>query len=105
MARPDGWLGLFSTAFRQSRNAMILADESRKMVDVNGAYLKLLGVRKDAVVGRPLWTFVAGGPQATAREWADAIAVGTFTGETELLAADGGSVGVQWGASTEVITG
>ena len=39
------------------------------------------------------------------REWAERLAVGHFTGETELLCADGGSVVVQWGVDTEVVTG
>ena len=43
MARQAGWSGLFSTAFKQSRNAMVLVDERRIQIDVNGAYLKLLG--------------------------------------------------------------
>jgi len=32
----DGWPGLFESAFRQSRNAMVLLDERRRIVDVNG---------------------------------------------------------------------
>ena len=40
------------------------------------------------------------------REWTDRLAVGHFTGETQLLGADGGSVVVQWGVdNTEVVTG
>jgi hypothetical protein len=33
----DGWSGLFETAFRQSRNAMVLVDEQRRQLDANGA--------------------------------------------------------------------
>ena len=39
----NGWSGFFETAFRQSRNAMVLVDDRRIQIDVNGAYLKLLG--------------------------------------------------------------
>jgi PAS domain S-box-containing protein len=105
MELSDGWRGLFSTAFAQSRNAMVLADDARRLVDVNAACLKLLGRSRDAVVGQPLWLFVAHGPQASPREWASAVADGRFSGETELLAADGSRVAVQWGASTEIVTG
>jgi PAS domain S-box-containing protein len=101
----EGWSGLFEAAFRQSRNAMVLVDEQRRQLDANGAYLKLLGHRREAIVGRPIYEFVAGGPQASAEQWADALAAGRFTGETELCCADGSVVAVQWAACTEVVTG
>jgi hypothetical protein len=34
---PDGWPGLFSAAFLQSRNPMVLVDDQRMHVDANGA--------------------------------------------------------------------
>jgi len=105
MPLTDGWSGLFDAAFRQSRNAMVLVDAHRRQIDANGAYLKLLGHGREAIVGRPLYDFVAGGPQASPEEWADALAAGRFTGETELLCADGSKVAVQWAACTEVVTG
>ena len=40
------WSGLFQAAFRDSRNAMCLADDARHIVDVNGACLRLLGYRR-----------------------------------------------------------
>ena len=33
----DGWSGLFATAFERSRNAMVLTDAQRVIVDVNPA--------------------------------------------------------------------
>ena len=67
MARDDGWSGLFSTAFRQSSNGMVLIDARRRQVDANGAYLKLLGYTRRAVIGTPVWRFVADGPLNTPR--------------------------------------
>jgi PAS domain S-box-containing protein len=61
----DGWSGLFETAFRQSRNAMVLVDEQRLQVDANGAYLRLLGYERAALLGRPIYRFVAHGPLAS----------------------------------------
>ena len=84
---------------------MVLADEDRRIVDVNGACLQLLGHPRVDVVGRPIWEFVAGGPVMKPREWAAALARRRFTGEAEMLRADGSTVHVQWGATTEVITG
>jgi hypothetical protein len=35
MVRKDGWSALFSTVFKQSRNAMVLVDDHRVQIDVN----------------------------------------------------------------------
>jgi PAS domain S-box-containing protein len=101
----DGWSTLFQAAFRDSRNAMVLADEDRRVVDINGACLQLLGHRRPDVVGRPVWEFVAGGPAMTPRQWATALARRRFSGEAEMVRGDGDIVRVQWGATTEVVTG
>jgi PAS domain S-box-containing protein len=101
----NGWAGLFDTAFKQSRNAMVLADDRRIQVDVNGAYLKLLGYPRERLVGQPLHRFVTEPARASAEEWAAALAVGHFTGEAQLICADGSHADVQWGASVEVVTG
>lgn len=84
---------------------MVLVDDHRIQVDVNGAYLKLLGYQRGRVIGQPLHRFVAEPSRASGEEWAAALAVGRFTGEAELICADGSRVGVQWGASAEVVTG
>jgi PAS domain-containing protein len=55
MARPGGWSALFSNAFRHSRNAMVLLDDSRRHVDANGAYLNLLGYARKALIGQPIY--------------------------------------------------
>lgn len=105
MRRENGWSALFTTAFKHSRNAMVLVDARRVQIDVNGAYLKLLGHHRRAVVGQPIYRFVEGRSRASGEEWAAALAVGHFTGEADMVCADGTLVGVQWGAATEVVTG
>ena len=105
MRRENGWSALFTTAFKHSRNAMVLVDARRVQIDVNGAYLKLLGHDRRAVVGQPIYRFVARPSRASGEEWAAALAVGHFTGEADMVCADGTLVGVQWGAATEVVTG
>ena len=105
MSTTQGWAGLFATAFQQSRNAMVLVDEDRRIVDVNPAFQRLIEARRDALVGHLLWEFVVGGPQFTPQQWAASVASQHFTGETLLKRPDDGTVAVQWGASTEVITG
>jgi PAS domain S-box-containing protein len=105
MPPQDGWPALFASAFLQSRNAMVLVDEQRRIVDANPALLQLLGQARGAVVGRPMWELVVDGPEASPAEWRELLSAGRFTGDTVLRHADGREVAVQWGASTEVATG
>lgn len=105
MAGQDGWAALFRSAFKDSRNAMVLLDDHRRHVDVNGAYLKLAGYARDEVIGRPVWEYVAGGPRQTERQWERAIARGELSGEAGLVCADGTIATIQFAGHTEVITG
>ena len=84
---------------------MVLADDDRRVVDVNGACLRLLGYGREDVLNRPMYEFVAGDPIMTPEEWVAALARRRFTGEGEMRRADGATVDVQWGATTELVTG
>ena len=42
----DGWAALFASAFRQSKNPMVLVDDERRIVETNTAFLRLLGRRR-----------------------------------------------------------
>jgi PAS domain S-box-containing protein len=105
LAQQGEWAGLFQTAFTQSRNAMALLDAGRIHVDVNGAYLKLLGYPREDMIGQPFYRFVLGGPKLSPAEWRTALSKHQFTGEGELMCADGSVVAVQYAATTEVVTG
>ena len=106
MASDDhAWSGLFSTAFHGSRNAMVLVDDARRHVEVNGAYLKALGYTAGALIGQPIWNFVVDGPLVTESEWAAFIAGRNFNGEAEMRRSDGSHLAVQWAATAEVVTG
>lgn len=105
MASQDGWAALFWTAFKGSRNAMVLLDEQRRHVDVNGAYVKLSGYARDELIGRHVWDVVEGGPRLSQRQWLATIARGEFTGQAALVRADGTTVVVQYAGHTEVVTG
>jgi PAS domain S-box-containing protein len=105
MARREGWAALFWSAFNDSRNAMVLLDEQRRHVEVNGAYVKLAGYARDEVIGRPVWEYVADGPRLTDRQWKRAIARGELSGAAGLVCADGTITTVQYAGHTEVITG
>lgn len=101
----DGWSRLFTTAFRRSRNAMLLTDERRTVLDANAACVALLGRTRESLVGRPVWQLVNEGPLLSHDEWAAALAAGRFDGRADLLRQDGTSVAVQWAANVEVVTG
>jgi DNA-binding CsgD family transcriptional regulator len=84
---------------------MVLVDGERLVVDANAAFVHLVGRSRTALVGHPVHRLMAGGPLATPREWRDALTSRRFTGEAVLRHADGSEVAVQWGATTEVVTG
>ncbi len=102
---PPGMSELFTAAFKQSKNAMVLVDSHRRHVDANGAYLKLLGCKREDLMGRPIHHWVVGGPLASPTEWRRWLASGQFSGQAELRCSDGGVVAVQWAATTEVVSG
>jgi PAS domain S-box-containing protein len=101
----DGWPQLFATAFRQSRNAMLLTDDRRRILDANAASVALVGRPRTAIVGRPLWTLVADGPLLSQEEWRSALAAGRFDGVATLDCTDGRTAAVQWAASNERVSG
>lgn len=84
---------------------MVLLDSERMQVDANGAYLKLTGYQRKEIVGRPMYKFVVGGPVVSASEWNSALREGRFSGDAQLISADGAHISVQWAATTEVVTG
>lgn len=100
-----GWAALFWDAFRRSKNGMVLADEERRHVEVNGAYLSLLGYDRRDVIGRPTYELVAGGPLVTAQEWHALLERSHFTATADLIGADGRRVTVQFAGHPEVVTG
>jgi PAS domain S-box-containing protein len=100
-----GWPSLFWAVFKRSHNPMALLDEQRRCVEVNGAMLRAVGYRRDDLVGAPAASIVKDGPALTAREWQTALEGGDFLGYTELVAADGTTLAVQYAGHPEVVTG
>ncbi len=103
-AAQGGWAKLFDAAFKQSRNPMLLLDSHRRQRDANGAYLRLVGYAREDIIGRPIYEFHAG-EELERSAWEAMLAAGHFTGDVQLLCADGASVAVQWAATVEVVTG
>jgi PAS domain S-box-containing protein len=105
LGETQGLPNLFAAAFMQSKNAMVLVDDRRRLVDVNGAYIMLLGYERRAIIGRPIYRHIAGGPLLSPSVWERALKSGRFSGEGQLLCADGGRADVQWAATSEIVTG
>jgi PAS domain S-box-containing protein len=105
VGRGNGWEQLFWTVFKRSRNAIALLDDDRRLVEVNGAFLQLLGYARSELVGHPAWELVAGGPLLTQDEWRATLARGEFAGEAEFVRKDGRRISVQYAAHPEVMTG
>lgn len=84
---------------------MVLLDEQRRHVEVNGAYLNLLGYRRDHLIGLPMYDLVVGGPLVSAERWRELLQETRFTGTAELRCADGAQVRVEAAGHPEVITG
>jgi PAS domain S-box-containing protein len=104
-ANDSGWSGLFWQAFTRSRNAMVLLDDERRHVEVNGAYLALLGYPRGELIGRPVYELFAHGPLASTQEWEATIRHKQFTGRAEVVCAGGRHVTVEFAGHPEMVTG
>lgn len=100
-----GWHGIFNAAFKRSRNAMLLVNVERTIVDANPAFAKLLHRRHSSLIGRKLWEFVHGGPLATEEEWRELLRRDQFFGDAAMRLPDDSAVRVHFAAHTEVVTG
>jgi PAS domain S-box-containing protein len=100
-----GWESLFWSAFTRSKNGMALSDDRRRHVEVNGAYLRLLGYRRAELIGHPLYELSIGGPVASEREWQDALRRDQFTGLADLRRQDGGRVTVEFAGHPCIVNG
>jgi PAS domain S-box-containing protein len=101
----SGWSRLFWEAFTHSKNAMVLLDDRRRHVEVNGAYLQLTGFGRATLIGRPMYEFVVGGPLVTPHEWRTILRRRQFAGAADLVCADGGNVWVEFAGHPEIVTG
>jgi PAS domain S-box-containing protein len=102
---PRGWPGLFWGAFKRSETAMVLLDARRCHVEVNGAYLNLVGYRRNALIGHPVYEIVEGGPQLSEAEWQAALERREALGHIRLVCADGRSISVDYAAHPEIASG
>jgi len=84
---------------------MVLLDDERRHVEVNGAYVQLLGYRPSDLIGRPVSELRADRSPVPAEQWNAALRQKQFTGTIEMLRADGGHVTVEFAGHPEIVTG
>jgi PAS domain S-box-containing protein len=84
---------------------MVLLDDGRRHVEVNGAYLQLLGYPRGALIGRPIYELVIGGPVMTLERWKAMLRESQFTGVADVRRQDGGRVTVEFAGHPTVIDG
>ena len=101
----QGWRDMFWNVFKRSRNPIVLLDDSRRHVEVNPAYVRMIGHSRADLIGRPIGPFLAGGYRLSLAEWRRALLRGESVGEAEVLCGDGSAVSVQYAAHPEVVTG
>ena len=84
---------------------MALVDDRREIVEVNPAFVELLGTRRRELVGHATWERVVGGPVMTSAEWRMALDSDEFSGVAEMRRDDGTTVTVQFAGHPEIVTG
>jgi DNA-binding CsgD family transcriptional regulator len=84
---------------------MILLDDQRRVVDLNGPSIRLLGYERRGLVGRPIYELRVGGPAASDHEWRMALREPQFTGVADLQCANGSRVRIEFAGHPEIVTG
>jgi DNA-binding CsgD family transcriptional regulator len=104
-AEPSGWPALFWASFKRSTSAMVLIDARRCHVEVNGAYVALLGYPRAELIGRPVYELVQGGPKLSDAEWREALHSGDALGTITLIRADRVTLAMDYAAHPELVSG
>ena len=96
---------LYRALFERNGDAILIADDGGTIVDANPAACTLLGLGREAIVGRPVAEIVSSEPTTTASLWEAFEARGAQRGEIELRRADGESIPVEYSAVRDVVPG
>jgi len=101
-----GWERLFWLVFKRTSNPVVLLDEQRRIVDVNGAALALFETERAEVVGTSMADYIRPDERdIAAREWEQFLASGEYTGKRALVRVDGSEVQTEFAARLERIGG
>jgi PAS domain S-box-containing protein len=104
---PDGgWERLFWLVFRRSSNPLVLADDRRRIVDVNDAALALVARSRSELVGAAITDLIVPSERAEAtREWRQFLRTGEYAGTRDLLRPDGSVVEADFAARLALVEG
>ena len=84
---------------------MVLLDDHRRHVDMNGAYLQLLGYSRGSLIGRSIHVVRPPGTAWSRREWEAALRQRQLTGTADFVCADGRLLMAEFAGHPEVVTG
>ena len=94
-----GWKQLFRLVFERSSNPIALVDDERRFVDVNQAWLELVGRSRADVIGHSAVDGIQPSERArAAREWQRFLQTGELSGSRSLLRGDGSEVDIDFAA-------
>lgn len=99
-----GLPGLFWAAFRRCRNGMILVDDDRRCVEVNDAFVQLMGYKREELIGHRYHEFAVK-PPLSDEAWLELTRGSDFYATRELRRADGRHVSVELAGHRETVTG
>ena len=92
--------------FRHSTNPMLLADDDRVYVDANEAASQMLGMPREAIIGRRIEDLTpADQRDAVDGAWRAFLAAGSLAGVFELEAAGGRRILVDYNATAHILPG
>jgi two-component system cell cycle sensor histidine kinase/response regulator CckA len=94
---------LFTATFEHSVVPMLVADDDRRLVDLNEAAVELLGVPHDEAVGRRVDDLL--GDEPIDEVWQDFMRDGTWEAEVSLQRPDGGERRIEFVATANVRPG
>jgi PAS domain S-box-containing protein len=101
-----GWERLFWLVFRRSSNAIMLVDDQRRIIEVNDPALALVARSRADLIGTSIVEVIDPSERAeSAREWQVFLRSGEYTGERDLLRADGSKVPIDFAARLAAVDG
>jgi len=102
--RGAGWEHLFWLVFDRSSNAISLVDDERRFVEVNDAWLSLLGRSRSEIVGMPVDASIRPSERRrAAQDWQALLRSGEYSGSRALLRSGGAELEVDFAARLGVV--
>jgi PAS domain S-box-containing protein len=95
----------FEALFNAALDAVLVVDDARRFVDVNPAACRLLGLTRDALLGRPIDEFLRPGDAGVDEVWQSFMASGTHVGEVCLVNHEGRKRQVEYSATAHFVPG